>query len=76
MDQIRLLHPGHGTYSAINLTVFQPELFLGSSWKVHHALCESDHFPIIVTIEGREEEEKVQRWSIKKANCYHFQSLL
>lgn len=35
----------------------------------------SDHFLIIVTIIGREEETKVQIWQIKKANWYQFQTL-
>jgi hypothetical protein len=41
------LHPGNGSYSAIDLTVTDPSLLLDFSWKVHDDLCGSDHFPII-----------------------------
>ena len=42
------LHPGNGSYSAIDLTVTDPSLLLDFSWKVHDDLCGSDHFPIIL----------------------------
>jgi hypothetical protein len=42
------LHPGNGSYSAIDLTVTDPSLHLDFSWKVHDDLCGSDHFPIVL----------------------------
>jgi endonuclease/exonuclease/phosphatase family metal-dependent hydrolase len=42
------LHPGNGSYLAIDLTVTDPSLLLDFSWKVHDELCGNDHFPIIV----------------------------
>ena len=40
------LHPGYGTYTAIDLTITQPNLLLDFSWRVLDDLCGSDHFPI------------------------------
>ena len=42
------LHPGNGSYSAIDLTITDPSLVPDYSWKVHDDLCGSDHFPIIL----------------------------
>ena len=41
------LHPGTGTYSAIDLTLADASIFWDYSWKVHDEKCVSDHFPII-----------------------------
>ena len=38
------LHPGTGTYSAIDLTLADASIFLDYSWKVHNDTCGSDHF--------------------------------
>lgn len=43
------LHPGHGTYSAIDITICVPELLLDFSWQKWDDLCGSDHFPLIIT---------------------------
>ena len=40
------LHPATGTYSAIALTIFDPNLFLDYNWKVHDDTCGSELFPI------------------------------
>ena len=42
------LHPGTGTYSAINLILADASIFLDYSWKVHDDTCGSDHFSIIL----------------------------
>ena len=42
------LHPGYGTYTAIDLTITQPNLLLDFSWRVLDDLCGSDHFPIVI----------------------------
>ena len=42
------LHPVTGTYSEIDLTVCDPNLFLDYDWKVHDDTCGSDHFPILL----------------------------
>ena len=42
------LHPATGTYSAIDLSICDPSLFLDYNWKVHDDTCRSDHFPILL----------------------------
>ena len=42
------LHTTTGTYSAIDLTVIDPNLFLNYNWKVHDDTSESDHFPFLL----------------------------
>ena len=46
------LHPGYGTYTAIDLTITQPNLLLDFSWRVLDDLCGSDHFPIVIKHQG------------------------
>ena len=42
------LHPATGTYSAIDLTICDPNLLLDYNWQVHDDTCGSDHFPILL----------------------------
>ena len=42
------MHPANETYSAIHLSIVQPELAMDFLWR----LCGSDHFPIILNCEG------------------------
>ena len=47
------LHPGHGTFSAIDLSICDPTLLLDFEWKVLEDTHGSDHFPILIkNIEG------------------------
>ena len=41
------LHPATSTYSAIDLTICDPNLFLDYNWKVHDDTCGSGHFTIL-----------------------------
>ena len=41
------LHPVTGTYSVIDLTICDPNLFLDYDGKVHDDTCGSGHFPIL-----------------------------
>ena len=41
------LQPATGTYSAIDLTIWDPNLFLDYNWKLHDDTNGSDHFPIL-----------------------------
>lgn len=43
------LHPGYGTYSAIDLTLCEPEIVTDFSWQVWKDPCGSDHYPLIIT---------------------------
>ena len=42
------LNPGTGKYSAIDLSICDPSLFLDYNWKVDDNTCRSDHFPILL----------------------------
>ena len=42
------LHPATGTYSAIDLTICDPYLFLDYNRKVHDDTCRRDYFPILL----------------------------
>ena len=61
------LHPGTGTYSAIDLTLADASIFLDYSWKVHNDTCGSDHFPIILENSGPELDHKIPRWNLRRA---------
>lgn len=65
------LHPGHGTYSAIYLSICDPEILLDFSRKVWDNLCGSDHFPIIMTSTRANFLKRTPKW---KANWDAFQN--
>ena len=46
-DTDTYLHPGNGSYSAIDSNGTDSSLLLDFSWNVHDDLFGSDHFPII-----------------------------
>ena len=69
------LHPGYGTYSAIDLTIADPELLLDSKWSVWEDLCGSDHFPIVVRYDTPQKGDREQRWRLKKADWHSFRAL-
>ena len=58
------LHPGTGTYSAIDLTLADASIFLDYSWKVHDDTRGSDNFPIILENSGPELDDKIHRWNL------------
>ena len=62
------LHPGYGTYTAIDLTITDPGLLLDFSWKVSSDLHGSDHFPIIIESVTARNEKREQRWNLQKAD--------
>ena len=62
------LHPGYGTYTAIDLTIADPELLLDSKWSVWEDLCGSDHFPIVVIYDTPQKGDREQRWRLKRAD--------
>lgn len=69
------LHPGHGTYTAIDLTICSADLLLDCSWRVWNDLCGSDHFPIILTFPQLDVTSRPSRWQLKKADWTTFQTL-
>ncbi|KAL2076962.1 hypothetical protein ACEWY4_027447 [Coilia grayii] len=62
------LHPGHGTYSAIDLSICDPNLLTDFFWHVNDDLCWSDHFPVIISSAEPDVHLKPPRWQLKKAN--------
>ena len=68
------LHPGTGTYSAIDLTLADASIFLVYSWKVHDDTCGSDHFPIILENSGPELDDKIPRWNLRRAKWDEFKN--
>ena len=69
------LHPGNGSYSAIDLTICDPSLLLDFSWRVHDDLCGSDHFPIIIENLFPSSSKRPSRWKFDKANWPLFEQL-
>ena len=68
------LHPGTGTYSAIDLTLADASIFLDYSWNVHDDTCGSDHFPIILENSGPELDEKIPQWNLTRAKWDEFKN--
>lgn len=79
--------PYSGKYSAIDLTLSDPSIFMDFSWSTFDDTCRSDHFPIIleslilekqssITINNQQPnyvgKTNPARWSLKKANWEGF----
>ena len=69
------LHPGNGSYSAIDLTVTDPSLLLDFSWKVHDDLCGSDHFLIILESLHSTVGERPTRYKFDKADWPRYEQM-
>ena len=68
------LHPGTGTYSAIDLTLADASICLDYSWKVLDDTCGSDHFPIILENSGPELDDKIPQWNLGRAKWDEFKN--
>ena len=68
-------HSASGTFTAIDITLCSPSLFLDFSWKVGPDPCGSDHFPILMENNGPPSLERVQRWKLANENWDQFQHL-
>ena len=69
------LHPATGSYSALDLSICSPDIFLDYSWNVDDDLHGSDHFPIIISENGPSVLERPSRWKLYKADWGLFQTL-
>ncbi len=69
------LHPGTGSYSAIDLTLCSPVILPDFSWKVDDDLHGSDHFPILISENQPTAYSQPRRWKLSKANWTKFQQL-
>ena len=68
------LHPASGTYSAIDLSICDPSLFLDYNWKVHDDTCGSDHFPILFENTTDELSKRTPSWNLGKTNWDGFKT--
>ena len=68
------LHPATGTYSAIDLSICDPSLFLDYNWKIHDDTCGSDHFPILLENTTDELSKRTPSWNLGKANWDGFRT--
>ena len=62
------LHPATSTYSVIDLTICDPNLFLNYNWKIHDDICESDHFPILFENSTGKRSKITPNWNLEKVN--------
>ena len=69
-NQHTYLHPGSGCFTAIDLSVCHPSLYL--EWKVYEDSHGSDHFPIIMYETEETDSDKIPKWNFKKANWEKF----
>ena len=69
-NQHTYLHPGSGSFTAIDLSLCHPSLYL---------VCEdshgSDHFPIIMYETEETNSDKIPKWNFKNANWEKFNIL-
>ena len=69
-------HPGSGTYSSIDLTLCHNSIFAEFQWKVHEDLCGSDHFPILLQTQRKNENnQKVPTWKTHRVDWDSFRDL-
>ncbi len=67
-----------GSFSTIDLTLSSPNICNNLVWSVHNDLCDSDHFPILVSSNKLEDKNRSQQrrrlWKIDKADWSKFSS--
>ena len=74
-NQHTYLHPGSGSFTAIDLSLCHPSLYLDYEWKVCEDSHGSDHFPIIMYETEETDSDKIPKWNFKKANWEKFNIL-
>ena len=62
------LHPATGNYSALDLSICSPSLFLDFEWKVLDDLHGSDHFPIILSDTVNQPDDHTSYFKFNKAD--------
>ncbi|GAB0090557.1 hypothetical protein DMENIID0001_052940 [Sergentomyia squamirostris] len=69
------LHPGTGSFSAIDLSICSPQFMSELEWDVEDQAVSSDHFPVIIrSNEGCEERSVRVKWKEEEADWDLFQS--
>ena len=69
------LHSASGTYTAIDLSITNPELIQYFKWYVHDNLCGSCHFPTVLKSFTPCPTDSVPRWNFNKADWDRFADL-
>ena len=69
------LDSGKGTFSALDLSVCHPSLYLDYDWSVCEDQHGSDHFPIVIESIKTLEEDHNPKWKLNKANWDLFHTL-
>ena len=71
------LNSTYGTLSSIDLSFCSSSLAPSLSWSTHPDLCDSDHFPIILTSDKIQYREYIHppRWLLQKADWTQFHNL-
>lgn len=58
----------HGTFSAIDLSLISPSLSSLLHWSLHGDLCDSDHFPLIISTPSHSTRDRLPSWVFSRAN--------
>ena len=69
------LYSGKGTFSALDLSICHPSLYLDYEWSVCEDQHGSDHFPIVIESIKTSEEDHNPKWKLNKANWDLFHTL-
>ena len=69
------LDSGKGTFSALDLSICHPSLYLDYEWSVCEDQHGSDHFPIVIESIKTSEEDHNPKWKLNKANWDLFHTL-
>ena len=69
------LHPPSGSFSAIDLSICSPTVYMDFGWRVTVDQCGSDHFPIFIDIDKPLLEERTPKWQQHKANWAEYNNL-
>ena len=63
----------HDSYSLVDLTLAHPSIFLDFQYEVLPDLHTSDHYPIVLDLNGDcDEGERIPHWNFKKADWANF----
>ena len=69
------LHPATGSFTAIDLSLCSPCLYMDFNWNVHNDQCGSDHYPVFISISKLMPHNTIPKWKLQKAKWSEFQSL-
>ncbi|XP_023231129.1 uncharacterized protein LOC111631161 [Centruroides sculpturatus] len=75
--EVTYFHASTRTFTAIDLTLASPNLFSAFTWEVGSNPLFSDHFPIFLKYQGRENRETARppHWKLEPADWTAFSSM-